>query len=385
MLFTFSDHRLRGMKQLSISQTDAMFASGIYPIEFLLFYEQDFDTRRLRRALQRLSSAWWPIFGIYEEGVIRTGQYDEAAVFHEETRDEVFDIPASEAECFENCRRFSQPDTDRLFHLRVIRFRNGVMLIPKLNHLAGDGYSFFTFLAFLAASARPSPLPLKSSLLSLLVRPHHNRTCLKKFRLGVTPHPPAPFTNVTMDCGETPISEVLSIADELSVSTGLKASANDVLSAMAMKKIASNRQDTDATTMSLTIPIDVRRLVPDYGRRFIGNALQVHTLTIDLETVRNAPVGEIAASIRKSMPAITRKSYAEFLAGLEERINRRDPDAFRPFDPETGCLVTNLTRMPTNRLDFGSGPPALLYPLTAGRHAAVLIRREEQFVFRVAY
>ncbi len=381
------------MKQLSISQTDIFFANGIYPIEFLLFYDRAYDTydraldtTRLREALWRLSSAWWPIFGVYEDGIIRAERYDEAAVFQEETRDEVFHIPASEAECFESCRRFSKPDLDRLFHLRVIRFRNGVMVIPKLNHMAGDGYSYFTFLSFLAASTRPSSIPMKSSLLSHFVKLHHNRTCLKRYRLGVTPPPPAaPPADVTIECDEMPIREVESIADECSNSTGIRVSTNDVLSAMALRKVADNQKDTDSAALSLTIPIDVRRLVPDYGRRFIGNALQLHSLSLDPDMVLNAPIREIATAIRTSMPAITRKSYLEYLTGLEKPIEQLDPDAFRPFNPDTGCLVTNLTRMPTDRLDFGSGPPALIYPLTAGKHAAALLRHEDRFVLRIAY
>ncbi|MFC1530496.1 acyltransferase [Gemmatimonadota bacterium] len=381
------------MKQLSISQTDVLFANGIYPIEFLLFYDRAydtydraFDTTRLREALRRLSSSWWPIFGVYEDGTIRAEQYDEAAVFLEESRDEVFHIPASEMECFESCRRFSKPDLNRLFHVRVIRFRNGVMVIPKLNHMVGDGYSYFTFLAFLAAAARPSPIPLKSSLLNLFVKPHHNRTCLKKYQLDVAPPPPAlPPADVTIECEEIPISEVQSIADACSDPAGIRVSTNDVLSAMALKKIAGSQEAAGSASLNLSIPIDVRRLVPDFGRRFIGNALQLHSLSLDLDTVLNAPIGEIATSIRTSMPTITRNSYLEYLTGLEERIDQGDPDAFRPFDPDTGCLVTNLTRMPTDRLDFGSGPPALIYPLTAGKHAAALMRHKDRFVLRLVH
>ena len=75
----------------------------------------------------------------------------------------------------------------------------------------------------------------------------------------------------------------------------------------------------------------------------------------------------------------------DYLTGQEGRIERREPDAFRPFDPETGCLVTNLTRMPTHRLDFGSGTPALIVPITSGRHAAALLRTSDRYLIRVAY
>ena len=85
------------------------------------------------------------------------------------------------------------------------------------------------------------------------------------------------------------------------------------------------------------------------------------------------------------MPEITRQSYLDYLSELEHRIKGGDPDTFQPYDPESGYLVTNLTRMPVDRLDFGSGPPALLYPLTTGRHGAVLLQSGDRYIVRTAY
>ena len=69
------------MKQVGISQVDAVFSNGSYPIEFLFYYEQAFDTRRLRSALQKLSSIFWPAFGKYGNGAIVFDDYREAEYF----------------------------------------------------------------------------------------------------------------------------------------------------------------------------------------------------------------------------------------------------------------------------------------------------------------
>jgi hypothetical protein len=371
------------MKQLLISQTDAFFVTGLYPIEFLLFYDAPIETNRLRNSLKRLYRSWWPLFGSYADGLIRSERFEDEALLDEEIRAEDFLIPASGAEFFKECREFSRPLLDRLFHLSIIRFRNGTMLIPKLNHLAGDGYSYFTFLAFFAAMTRGSQIPLRSAFLGMMVTPNHRRTVLKRFRMGVTPPSPAPESgNTRIEYEEIPVAEVQSVAGDLSDRMELRISANDVLSAMTLRKIAERQDDEGIATINLSIPIDVRRMVTEYGRRFIGNALQIHTLSFEREELLSAPIEQVIVKIRDSMPAITRESYRNYLTCQEERIERLDPDAFRPFNPDTGCLVTNLTRMPVERLDFGSGPPVLVYPLTTGRRAAALMRLENRFVIR---
>ncbi|MFC1499995.1 acyltransferase [Candidatus Zixiibacteriota bacterium] len=374
------------MRQLQISQVDVLFANGNHPIEFLLFFPHLFDTGQLRKTLRRLSSAWWPFFGIYEDGHIIYDGYKETDCFDEEVCDNDFELPVTGEIYSEDFFQYAQPDLVRLSFLKVIRFRNGIALIPKLNHLAGDGYSYFTFLAMLAMMSRKSVIPLKNPILNLLLKPHHHRTVLKKCSFSGVPLPPDPHPgDATFKNHEIPAAEVQSIIREGSASDGPGISINDVLSAMALKKIVESQHEIWRNQVTLTIPIDVRTRVPEFGRRFVGNALQTHTMALESDTILDLPVPELARSIRRSMPSITSASYSSYLEGLEALIDDLHPDAFRPFDPETGCLVTNLTRMPTDRLDFGSGPPVVLYPLTSGRHAAALLKMDDRYIMRIAY
>jgi len=169
------------MKQLGISQVDALFSNGSYSIEFLFYYKDAFDTRGMRRALRRLSSSFWPLFGEYREGAVLNEGYREEDVFDEETIDGKLDIAALEENYFETYSRFRLPEFKKLFFMQVLRFRNGMVLVPKLKHLAGDGYSYFFFLAALAALSRPTRLPFRPFLMKSFFKPHHRRTVLKEF------------------------------------------------------------------------------------------------------------------------------------------------------------------------------------------------------------
>ena len=73
------------MKKLHISQVDALFENGSYPIEFLFFYKTGFSTKKLQSALKKLAKQFWPTFGEYREGEIIFNRYREEDFFDEET------------------------------------------------------------------------------------------------------------------------------------------------------------------------------------------------------------------------------------------------------------------------------------------------------------
>jgi hypothetical protein len=374
------------MKRVNISQVDAVFSNGSYPIEFLFYYEPAFDTKRLRSALQKLSSVFWPAFGEYREGAIVFDGYCEAECFEEEAVKREFDIAEIDEADYSVISRFALPELKRLFFLKAIRFKNGLVLIPKMNHLAGDGYSYFLFLSFLAALSRPTIVRFKSSLMNLALQPHHRRTALRDFSFqGVELKPVAQDGKFTIECDEILRQDVQSIIQQAASSADLRISTNDVLSALAMKKLVKARPDFWAEDVRLTMPIDVRGKVKEYGRGFFGNGIMFHTVTFKKEQLGNSPVQEIAVEIRKSMPSQSKETYVDFLKKLEEMLSAGRLDEFRPYDPERGCLVTNLSKLPADKLDFGTGSPKLAIPLTIEKNGAAILGKEENFILRLAY
>ena len=172
------------MKKVNISQVDTIFANGSYPIEFLLYYENRLETEKIRSALKKLSSAFWPVFGEYDAGSIHFDKYSEKDCFDEEVINQEFDRRETNMNIYERYCRVNPSGLKKLFFLKVIQYRNGTLLIPKMNHLAGDGYSYFYFLSTLAAISRDTPPPFKKNLVSALGNPHHQRTILKEFQFN---------------------------------------------------------------------------------------------------------------------------------------------------------------------------------------------------------
>ena len=90
-------------------------------------------------------------------------------------------------------------------------------------------------------------------------------------------------------------------------------------------------------------------------------------------------------TLRKSILSVNREGYVKFLSDLETKIEGSSIHSLKPYDPEKGCLVTNLSRMPVQKLNFGSGNPSLIVPLTIGRNSAAVLADKDNFLLRLVY
>jgi hypothetical protein len=374
------------MKKVLISQVDALFANGAYPIEFLFYFRDGINTKKFRNALKKISSVFWPAFGEYGDGIISFENYAEENFISAETVDRNFIIPESEEERLELYTQYRLPDTKRLALLKITQFKNGTILVPKMKHLAGDGYSYFYFLSSLAALTRHNLLPSKSSILQVFSRPHHRRTALKSFSFeGLDLKSVRQSNQYIISVDKILRKDVQSSIRKVAESKNYRISTNDILSAMAVKKLAGIQKEFMGDSIDLTIPIDVRRRVKDYGWRFFGNGIMLHTMKLKKDDIVTLSANELAVQIREGMPSLSKQYYLDYLAKLEELISIGNTEKFRPFDPESGYLITNISRLPVDKLNFGTGPPALIFPLTIEKNAAAVLAKDENFILRTAY
>ncbi len=374
------------VKKVNISQVDVLLLNWTYPIEFLLYFSEGLDTKKIRNAQKKLSSVFWPMFGEYKKQTISFEKYVEDDFYNEKVINENFYIPETEGERYELYSQYSPTDPKRLFFLEITRFKNGMVLIPKMKHVVGDGYSYFYFLSSLAVLSQHTLLPSKSSLMQLFFKPHHRRTILKSFSFeGIERKLAQRDNQFLMGIEEVLRKDVNSWIRKAAESKDFRISTNDILTAMAAKKMVGTQKGSKDESVELTIPIDVRRKVKEYGRRFFGNGIMLHTMRLKKGDIENLPVEDIAVQIRKSMPSVSKQSYTEYLKKLEEIISEGKTEKLRPFDPTSGYLVTNISRLPIHKLDFGTGPPDLIFPLTIEKNAAAVLAKDENFLLRFVY
>jgi hypothetical protein len=104
--------------------------------------------------------------------------------------------------------------------------------------------------------------------------------------------------------------------------------------------------------------------------------------------VIQASHGELALRIRKAINRITPEYIRESLATLESIRRQRGPEVLEEMhvlNPYSGILVTNLSRLPIQQLDFGTGIPREYQILTPAERGAVILPAAEGVDIRVFY
>jgi len=373
------------MRRINISQVDSLFANGSYPIEFLFYYKERLQTQSIRLALKKLSNVFWPLFGEYKAGIIHFDRYSEEECFGEVRHEQEFDMAETHENLYKNYCRLNPSEMKKLFYLMIIQYKNGTVLIPKMNHLAGDGYSYFYFLSALAAISRGPSVPFKKNLIRFLFKPNHNRTVLKDFLFNIGELNPLPDKEkFSIQLEEIPRKEVRDIMKSIASKFNQQVSPNDILSAMAIKKSVMLQKGYFGKYFRLTIPIDVRRQIKEYGKRYFGNGIMLKVINFKTEDIENSSAEVISTEIRKSMPSVSKEDYIEYLEGLENMIAQRQTDELRPYDPKSGCLVTNISRLPVDKLDFGTGSPDLIFPLTIEKNSTGILADKDNYILRLA-
>ncbi|MBN2011690.1 hypothetical protein JW960_20340 [candidate division KSB1 bacterium] len=371
------------MKKLNISQVDTIFANGSYPIEFIMYYKNRLNTKAIRSALRKLSGLFWPMFGKYDAGVIQFDRYNETACFAEVHIQQIFQTHDSNENIYQTYCSMIPADMESLFFLKVIQLNNGTVLIPKLNHLAGDGFSYFFMLGILAMISRNY---LLRQVIRAMLNVNHKRTILKAFHFDTRPAPcPAVPDKLSISFEQIPKAEVRAQIKQIAAANGQSVSTNDILSAIVLKRTVELQKKQFDKNILLTMPVDVRRKIPQYGQRFIGNGLMFNDVNFETAMVNQSEIHDIAIEIRKHMPDVTPKYYLDYLAHIETLIADARYDKLKPYDPDKGCLVTNLSRLPATKLNFGTGIPDFIFPLTVGKNSAAVLADSENFILRLVF
>ncbi len=372
--------------KINISQVDTLFVNGGYPIEFFIYYNYRIDTISIRECLKELSSPYWPLFGNYVGDSIQWSKYIEDKFFTESIHDEDFNSAESEMQIWEKYNLVNNFNMEGLFYLSVLQFNNGTIIIPKMNHLVADGYSYFYFLSVLAALTRSSGLPSGNSSISRLASPELNRTFLKEYHFNKTKiKEPFDHHNCSIKVEHVSKSFIKQEINRIKKTYNVSVSSNDILSAMVVNKTFENQKTQIADRFTLTIPMDIRNQVKELGPNFFGNGLMLHHLNLSIDELDKMDTSELAIKIRESIPTTDTYRYLEYLRDLESEIDRTSIHSLNPYDPETGCLVTNLSRMPIQKLNFGSGPPEIIFPLTVAKNSVAILSNKDNYLLRLVY
>lgn len=346
---------------LLLSPIDSLFVgTGSYTIELLFHFPQGLDASRMRPALERVLEVYWPLrrtLGRGPDGRLAFVPSPHEVTLLETSSTEHVDHDADLGDLapfIDSVRTFPG---EALCKLQLTHVANGAVLGVSISHALTDGFSFFSFLhGWSQATLGATPPDV-----------NHDR-----WRLAPTADAP-PFTPEEFErrigfAWSTRRREV-ALTDlrferrrytrqllERMVSEG--SSINDAVCADLWKMIAE-RHFAATSEVSLTTPVDFRRLFDRAPKNYIGNAVVLARSTLPTRTLLDQDLATTARHIRRSFESVDITRCEDTLSFLDALGTRHGAlEEVHVTHPDHGLLVTNLSRLPVQQLDFGTGAPA---------------------------
>jgi shikimate O-hydroxycinnamoyltransferase len=387
------------MNSIPLTPIDHIFTGvGSYPIEFVFAYDGTIDPERLLISLHEAVQYFVPVSS-------------ELAVVAENT----YALQASDAgihfEVGESPATFGDPDArysfldpvnsvprEPLTRIKLSQTPEGSVLGVSMSHAVGDGFSYFYFLSSWARLFHGG----------VVVEPFNGRELLIPESSQASTDHTTP-ADVLSDSGIFWDERRRAIArdrihwdrfhlskeeqSELLAEAGPDAEArlsfNDVISAHLWRTYIPRWDSDDGEgTTYVSCPVDVRRIIKGFPRTYFGNAVGLATRSLERRDLADAPLGRLASIIRSAVASVDETYMRNALSTLEAmRLQKglRVLEENHVIHPRSGILITNLSRLPVQEIEFDAGPPVAFDILTPAVRGAVVLPAEDGVDIRVCY
>jgi len=336
---------------IPLSPLDHVFTGrGSYPIQFRFTYPQPLDAALLESSLKETLEVFAPLRSQLE-------QVDEFSYGL---------VPSEKGYTFE---------VGEGAELAQIRSVPGqplvkVQLDPKAHtlafstsHAVADGYTYFYFLASWAAISQGKPFSapfLDRRRLVPVDLPEEKVTpALLRSEAGID------WGKARADLSEVKLkrwskfyskAEVKELTQACRKETDVSLFENDVLCALIAKKQTEGKRGDYVIAM----PVDFRRFNEDITPFYVGNAFQYARAEMTAESIARQSLTEVAVEIRRAIARVKAETVTRSLALLESLRHQQGLDAMERVnivDTHHGLLISNMSKLPIQHLDFGAGAP----------------------------
>lgn len=356
---------------VSLSPIDHVLAARPVALQVIFEYPSQLDAQRLIDAFHATARRFVGVSGCLVRQDPHSLAFDVSRDLSEiRVTREGPDMPLHE--CIDAVDlRLGQP----LARARIVdRGPRGTAVGFSMSHTVADGYGYFLFLAAWAARARGAAFPPPNCDRTLLSSPAARSPAERSPVEGPLEH-----SGFMLQQAEPTLR--LALREYLLSEAGLRAerardpagySASDLLMAKLWRHCF---RDEDLPSTTLACPVDLRRYRAALGPMYFGNAFLHATVTASTAELRAASSPEIARRVHQAVAALPSRIEGA-IDELEALWSTRGlavlPHVFL-YPPETGLLVSNLSRIDLSLLDFGAGPAVNFECITGadGAHARI--------------
>ncbi|MGE5386368.1 MAG: acyltransferase [Betaproteobacteria bacterium] len=377
---------------LPLTPIDYVFTgNSAYPVGFVFHYRYRIDAARLHAALAQILLAFRS--ATYRLEAISTTQY-VLSPHQGEVAFSTAAMPSRRAadmpsyDCIDSVQtRENEP----LCRIRLTETADGTALGISFSHVVADGFSCFYFLAELAKAFRQEPLSAPELDRGwyqprpfVLAKPLTSAEAIDLTGFARGRHrQDIPQSDVAWEHIHVSEAEVAGLMAEASAQTACRLSRNDVLTAYLWKKYVPQWLGSQtAEDASFCLPFDVRRFSHWVSPRHFGNGICLAGAHLPYKRFSAASLGELAALVRATVDKVTedyaRTAYDVFGA-TREREGLAAMGEFHVSDQCSGILVTNLSRVPLESVDFGAGAPFSFATVADAPRAAIVLPAADGF------
>ena len=385
------------MKIIPLSPIDHVFTGvGSYPIGFVFAYKDTIDPARLRSSLDKTLEQFRPL----RSKLIKISEHSYGL---QPADDGLSFEVSSSSETFEDSKDISKfldsvhsVEGEPLTKIKLTQTPRGSVLGVSISHALADGFSYFHFLSSWSRVFQGKRILSPSHQRELLMPKTSDHQKL------ITPD------DILARCGffwggkrHASSREQIHYEERLLISkdtmSNLLAEAqkecevplfyNDVITAFLWKKYITewNESGNNPTTY-VSCPFDYRRVLRILPRTYFGNALCCATASLDYESLVHASLGKLALLIRKAVAQVKQDYVLGSLKTLESLRQQKGLAAMEEIHvlhPQDGLVVTNISRLPVQNLEFGSGTPTGFQVLSSAQRAAAILLAQDGVDVRV--
>jgi shikimate O-hydroxycinnamoyltransferase len=384
------------MKTIPLSAIDHVFTGvGAYSIGFVFAYKNTIDSARLRSSLDETLEQFLPLRSKLikiSENSYGLQPADDGLSFETTTSSEIFEDST-------DVSRFLDPaysmEGEPLTKIKLTQTPRGSVLGVSVSHAVADGFSYFHFLSswsrtfqgkrILSPSHQRELLMPETSDRQKLITPDDILTRCGFFWAGKRhASPREQIYEERLFISKDTMGKLLAEAEE---ECGVPLFYNDVITAFLWKKyITKWNEGKNNPVTYVSCPFDYRRVLRILPRTYFGNALCCATASIDYENLVHASLGKLALLIRKAVGQV-KEDYVlgslEALGSLRRQRGLAAMEEIHVMHPQDGLVVTNISRLPVQNLEFDSGTPTGFQALSSAPRAAAILPAQDGVDIRV--
>jgi hypothetical protein len=244
----------------------------------------------------------------------------------------------------------------------------------SFSHMLGDGKSTFQFLTELSnlcvkGAVDSTPFDAREILL-LGDGEFHGRASDELFAATgyVLPKPPAPPSQV-LETIHYSNSDLETLRADFS-RRGIAVSRNDIIMADLAKKFHTDIPLHEGKFI-IRCPVDYRGIF-GLPENYFGNAIRDAVAVFEPDVLEEMKLEDVAIKIRQAIAGVDSAAVRNSLQCLNAL---REQEGFNVFE-DVGCpglIVTNWTKFPIPKMDFGIGAPQNFYHASINPRLAIIL------------